>query len=323
MKNALRFAFGKRSDWNLERLRLPRPELTLAAIGPLAIAAMCLVSWPAFSGAQGEDGSVAFGLWVGSVAIVLMAWSFLLAVRPKVLEPIFGGLDSMYRVHRWAGALAVVFMWLHTRAEPEIEGGILGVADSVADQATDLAGTAETMIYVLIALTLLRLFPYRVWRLTHKLLGIPFALSCWHFYTAEKTYANGSGWGWWFGVIMVIGLVAFVYRVVGIDMISRGRHYKIDSAEHVGTTTRLKLTPTGRPIGQRLGQFAFIKLDVPGLQEPHAFTVASPPDKPGLEFMIRHIGDWSNRLPEADLVGRSVLVEGPYGEFEPFGHDHQ
>ena len=317
--NALKFLLGRPSDWHIRRPTIPRFRISPAILGPLTIAATSLIGWFAFAGAQG-DGNVAFGLWIGAVSIMLMAWSFILAVRPKFLEPVFGGLDSMYRAHRWAGALAIPTMWLHSSIEPEIEGGILGAARSVADSATDLAETGQTMLYALVGLSIFRLMPYRWWRWTHKLLGIPFAFACWHFFTAEKTYANGSPWGWWFGAWMVAGLATYLLRVVGINMIGRGKAYRIVAAEHTGTTTRIEMAPIGKALGQKLGQFAFLKLDIPGMREPHPFTIASSPDDENLEFMIRHLGDWSNRLPDTDLVGKTVRVEGAYGEFEPFGH---
>lgn len=125
-----RIVIGTRRDWRLERPRLPRPSMPrLSWVGPLAVVASLLISWPAFSGAVGEDGSVSFGLFVGAVSIMLMSWSFVLALRLRVLESIFGGLDTMYRVHRWSGSLAVVAMYLHTSVEAEIEGGIRGPAD--------------------------------------------------------------------------------------------------------------------------------------------------------------------------------------------------
>lgn len=297
-------------------------RLSPAIVGPLLLALTSGIGWFAFAGAQGE-GSVALGLWVGSVAIMLMAWSFILAVRPTALERFFGGLDSMYRSHRWAGALSIAFMWLHTSIEPDIDGGITGASKSVANSAEDLAETGQTMLYVLVALSIFRLMPYRWWRWTHKLLGIPFAFASWHFYTAEKTYANGSPWGWWFGSWMVLGLAAYLLRVVAIDMMGKGRRYEVVAAEHTGTTTRLELAPKGRPLNHALGQFAFLKLNAPGLSEPHPFTIASSPDNPNIEFMIRHLGDWSKRLPAANLVGRSARIEGPYGQFEPYGHGDQ
>lgn len=323
MRTSLRsiatFVLGSRADWHLRVPSLPRLPHGLSWVGPAAVIASCLGSWPAFAGATGDGGNVALGLWVGAVSILLMAWSFLLALRPKLLEPMFGGLDSMYRVHRWAGSLAVVFMFLHTSIEPEIEGGILGAARSVADQAEDLAGAGEIMLYILVGLSLVRLFPYRFWRWTHKLLGLPFVFASWHFFTAEKPYANSSAWGWWFGAFMVGGIVTYLLRVVGLDMLQRGRPHRIVAADHSGSTTRLELEPTGRPLGQDLGQFAFIKLDVAGMREPHPFTIASSPERKNLVFYIRHLGDWSQRLPDTNLVGSTVQVEGPFGEFSPLG----
>ena len=323
------FVAGTPGDWHLRRPTrgwwrppaLPGWHL----VGPLAVVASLAASWPAFAGATGEDGggTVALGLWVGAVSILLMAWSFILAFRPRLLEPLFGGLDRMYRVHRWAGALAVVFMFLHTSVEPEIEGGVLGAGRGVANAAEDLAGVGEVLLYGLVGLSLVRLFPYRWWRWTHKLLGVPFLFACAHFVTAEKPYANGSAWGWWFGIWMAAGTVAYLGRVVGRDTVAPGVPHRVVAAEHPGPTTRLELEPLGKPLGHRVGQFAFVKLGVPGLAEPHPFTIASSPERRNLTFHIGHLGDWSERLATIDLVGRTARVEGPYGRFEPLGRAGQ
>lgn len=311
---------GRPADWHLRRpsLRLGPPRL--AWVGPIAVAASTLVGWFAFAGATGDEGNVAFGLFIGSASIVLMAWSFVLSVRLRVLEPLFGGLDSMYRVHRWAGTLAVGAMFLHTSAEPEIEGGIRGASRSVAHQAEDLASTGQVLLYILVGLSLIRWFPYRVWRLTHKLLGIPFVFACLHFYTAEKTYANGSSWGWWFGSIMVAGFLAWVWRTGVISILLPGYRYRVAGATVRGSTMELELEPAGRPLVHKAGQFAVVKLQIPGLREPHVFTIASSPTSQNLRFFIRDLGDWSAKIQRRDLIGATAVVEGPYGRFEPYGH---
>ena len=316
-----RAALGRRRDWTIPRPRL-RPFPLRAWFGPLLVAASTIAGWLAFAGAQGDEGgSVALGLFVGAASIVLMAWSFILAVRIRPLERIFGGLDRMYQAHRWAGALAVPLMFLHVRVEPEIDGGIRGAARSVADSAEGLAGIAEYLIYGLVALSVIRWFPYRIWRWTHKLLGVPFAFASWHFVTAEKTYANNSPWGWYFGAIMLAGLGAYLWRVVVRDMIARGRRYDVVAAETHGSTLELELAPKGRPIEHRVGEFAVLKFQDHGLTEPHPFTIASSPDSDTLRFFIRDLGDWTAKLQRRNLVGTEVLVEGPYGEFEPLPHD--
>ena len=316
----LKAALGRPADWHLTTPHISAPRPRLSWLGPILIAISALVAWPAFAGATGEDGSVQLGLFVGAVSIVLMAWSFLLAVRVRWLEPLFGGLDSMYRVHRWAGTLAVVAMWLHTSVEAEIEGGIRGASRSVANSAEDLAGTGQTMLYILVGISLIRWFPYRWWRLTHKLLGIPFAFACWHFYTAEKTYANGSPWGIYFATIMVVGLASYVLRVVGKDAIAQGLKYRIVSHTRSGSTSCIDMEPVGRPMKRRAGQFVTFKIQRPGLREPHSFTVASSPTSELLRFYIRDLGDWTAKIQTADLIGAEVLVEGPFGTFEPLPH---
>ena len=93
MIDFLHRVLGRRSDWHLVRptIRPVRPGLRW--LGPLAIVASCAFSWSAFTGAQGDDGGVALGLYVGALAILLMAWSFVLALRLRLLERFFGGLD--------------------------------------------------------------------------------------------------------------------------------------------------------------------------------------------------------------------------------------
>ena len=90
----LHTVLGSRHDWRLEVPRRPRVPLPgLHWLGPIAVVVSIVATWPAFSGAVGEEDGAALALYVGAVSITLMAWSFLLAVRLRLLEPLFGGLD--------------------------------------------------------------------------------------------------------------------------------------------------------------------------------------------------------------------------------------
>jgi len=310
-------AAGSPRDWFPRFGSTRAPRLSRMWVGPLLMFGSAMVGFPAFVGAEGEDGSATFGLFIGSVSIILMAWSFTLSLRPRVFEPLFGGLDKMYKAHRWAGTLAVVAMYLHTSVEAEIEGGVEGASESIADLAEDLAENGQTMLYLLVGISLIRWIPYRYWRLTHKLLGIPFLFACFHFYAAEKPYANGSGWGWYFGTIMLLGALAYFGRVVGYDMMIQGKRYQVAEVSRHGITAELGLAPVGRKLKHHPAQFATIKLQIKGMSEPHTFTIASAPHEPNLRFFIRDLGDWTGRLQEMDLLGADVYVEGPFGEFAP------
>src|SRR6185436_14771609 len=66
-----------------------------------------------------------------SSAMVLMAGAFVLANRPRFLEPFFGGLDQMYQSHKTAALTAMMLLAAHfftipLRAEPLSLGRLLG-----------------------------------------------------------------------------------------------------------------------------------------------------------------------------------------------------
>lgn len=304
---------GTPSDWLPQRPTRVTRRVGMHLLGPT----MILISLVPLVLAVDGAGSSSFGFVVGLASIVLMAWSFVLSVRVRILEPFFGGLDRAYIAHRWCGVLAIGAMYLHTSFEPEGAGGVPGARASVAEMAEELAGTGQTMLYILVGLSVLRWMPYRWWRWSHKLLGLPFLMAGWHTWTATKPFANGSAWCSYIATVIVIGIVSWIVRVIGRDVLFPGRRYRVAGAVRSGSTTELTLTPVGRPIRFTAGQFAVLKLSVPGMREPHIFTIASDPGDRDLRFCIRDLGDWTARLQEQDLLGADVAVEGPYGRLSP------
>lgn len=313
-QSLLRTLLGRPRDWAVTPPRPWRHGASVASVGPLLVVASCLIWWWPYTG---TDTTVALGLFTGTVAIVLMSWSFVLAVRLRWLEPLFGGLDRMYSVHRWSGVLAIGAMFLHVRLEPEVTGGFDGLLAGFKETALDVVGMAEMAFYALVAISLVRWVPFRWWRLTHKLMGVPFAIAVFHTVTVEKPFSPGSGWSVALIVISLIGLLAWVWRVVGRDALRPGLPYRVVSAVLHERTLELELSPLGRSLRHRAGRFAFVKMQLPGLREPHPFTIASAPDDAHLRFFVRDLGDWTEEVRQRDLIGALVHVEGPYGRFEP------
>lgn len=307
---------GSPADWRLAKPRIPHsPRVDSTLVGPVIAIVTILVGWFAFTDTVG-DGNASFALFIGSVSILMMAWSNLLSTRARPVERLFGGVDRMYAWHRWFGALSVGAMWLHMEMVDDVKG-IRGASRDIADAAEDLAETGSTLLYILVGITLIRWVPTRWWRWTHKLLVLPYAFACWHFYTATKPYANTSFWGRWFAVFMLMGLLAWAYRVVWRDMIRKGRLHRVATVERNGNVVTIELEPVGEPLRHRSGQFAFLTVKVSGMREPHPFTIASAPDEERLRFVIRDLGDWTHRLLASLSVGDRVEVEGPYGHLAP------
>ena len=306
---------GRRSDW------VTKPVVDLSPrgiLGPLLIAATVAVSWIPFAGMPVDSRSDPLGLYLGMVSLLLMAWSFVLALRLGYVESLFGGLDRGYAWHRWIGVIAIVLMWLHIQ-QPNNLQGIFGASEVIAELGTNFGGFAESVFYILIALSILRWMPYRWWRLTHKLLGIPYLFAAFHVFTAEKPFANLSPWGVWFTAIMILGAIAWIARVVVRDVLRPGIPYTVSEVGRFPTVTEVTLRPaSGKKLQRRLGQFAFVKVQVPGLAEPHAFSIASAPGEDHLRFLIRVRGDWTEEASSAISPGQLVIVEGPYGRLRLF-----
>jgi predicted ferric reductase len=70
----------------------------------------------------GFDAAV--GIAVGAAAVVAMSLTLILAARPRLLEPLFGGLDKMYLVHKWLGISALILMILHDQVEPDFDRSV-------------------------------------------------------------------------------------------------------------------------------------------------------------------------------------------------------
>lgn len=309
---AVKALLGRKSDWVPAIPSLPG----LANLpGPIIVILTFAVSAIPFLGMFNSAGNDGLGLLVGTVSIVAMAWTFVLAIRTRWSEYLFGGLDRVYVAHRWLGVVAVVLMWWHIQSSNEITG-IAGADPASAELGTTLAGIAETTLYVLVIMSIIRWLPWRLWRLTHKLLIIPFAFAAYHMITAEKPFANLSAWGLWFGVIIASGCIAYLLRVIGRDMIWRGSPHQVTHVVAHPHAVEIVMNPQGRPLRWKPGQFAFVKFQVRGASEPHPFSIAAVPGDANLRFMVRQLGDWTANVEHFATEGARVFVEGPYGHLQ-------
>lgn len=319
----LKSLLGTRRDWVPNGLFVSgRPRLRLPSVGVIIAIGSIVVGWWAFAGATGidDDSRQSFdarpALFAGAISIMAMTWSHLLSTRLRPLEIMFSGLDRMYRWHRWSGALAVATVFLHTQIVDDVKG-IPGASRKVAKAAEELAGTAETFLYILVIASVIRWVPYRWWRHTHKLMYPVYIVACAHFYTASKPFGNGEAWGRYYSTAMIIGILAGAHRLIWRDMIKRGRPYRVTSINRGSRYLDIALAPQGSPLRHEAGQFAFLKSSSKGLSEPHPFTIASGPSRSDLRFVMRTDGDWTSKFSQQIAIGDLVTVEGAFGRSHP------
>lgn len=128
--------------------------------------------------------------YTGVIGIGAMSAAMWLAARPKWLEPRLDGLDKMYRLHKWlgiAGLVLAVTHWLWAqgakwmvgwgwlvrpargqRAQGEAPGLVEQFFRSQRGLAESLGEWAFYAAVVLIALALIKRFPYRQFVKLHK-----------------------------------------------------------------------------------------------------------------------------------------------------------
>lgn len=285
----------------------------------------------------GSDGSLP---WVvrqealylsGLLSIALMSLAMFLSTRPAWLETPLGGMDRIYRTHKWAGILGVGFAVVHWLAE-EVVGDILKAmvgregrlpketftrfVEVMRDLAKDMGEWAFYLVLVMLVITLWKRFPYRPWRLLHQAMPVLYLMLALH----AAMFAPADYWAQPVGILLALlgiaGIYGALYSLVG--RIGRARQASgtvtvIDQSAQDVLSVSCQLDKSWP--GHRPGQFAFITFDQK--EGAHPFTIASADrgDR-SISFQIKALGDYTRTLGKRLHVGQAVKVEGPYGRFD-------
>ncbi|WP_114971246.1 ferric reductase-like transmembrane domain-containing protein [Rhodoferax ferrireducens] len=272
----------------------------------------------------------------GILGIGVMSVAMILAIRPVLFEPYLGGLDKMYRLHKWlgiSGLVIAVIHWMWAQVPKWLVGSglierpvrIRAPEETVAifKYFQSQRGLAESMgewafyaAVLLIILALMKRFPYRHFFKTHRLLAIVYLFLVFHSVVLMKFGFWGEAIGPVMAVLMIGGSVAalaVLFRRVGqsrqaVGEIEAIAHHK--DLQVIEVTIQFK----GRWAGHEAGQFAFVTFDEK--EGAHPFTISSAWNNDGrIAFIIKGLGDYTHTLPTTLKAGDVVKVEGPYGRF--------
>jgi predicted ferric reductase len=280
--------------------------------------------------------------YTGLIAMGSMSVAMLLALRPRWPERWLGGLDKMYRLHKWLGINALIFSilhWLWVNAPKWAVGwGLLerparkGAGGGQGQVGLDMTleawlrtqrhlaeGMGEWAFYAavaLIALALIRFFPYHWFYKSHRLLAIVYLVLVFHSVVLMEFAYWSEPVGWLTAVLLVAGTAAAI--VVLLRRVGAGQKVtaKIAALRYYEGVDALEITADipDWP-GHKPGQFAFATSD--RSEGAHPYTIASAwnPERPQLTAVIKGLGDHTRRLRERLRVGQALQVEGPYGCF--------
>lgn len=262
-----------------------------------------------------RDAEALLSQYLGVTALVAMGMSQLLATRIGVLEPIFGGLDRIYVLHKWLGVGAIAAILLHDTIDAEMEA--LGRQTALMELAETLGEISLYGILILGVLTIATWVPYQFWRLTHKFMGAFFVLSALHFIFIGKPFDLGDPLAVYVLTFCAIGVLSYAYTLVPFGILQGRAGYEVTSMEPNGDTVAISLKPLKGGISHKAGQFAFVSFVVPGKSEVHPFTISAAPNADRtIRFTAKALGDYTRSLSEL-AVGTRARVSRAFGHFQP------
>ncbi|SDS24370.1 Predicted ferric reductase [Polaribacter sp. KT25b] len=278
----------------------------------------------------------------GVIGIGVMSVAMILALRPVWLEPILGGLDKSYRLHKWLGIVglaAAIFHWIATKAPYWLSSlGLIaggrgrgGGPDSKSDSLNQIQAFFDGLhnpakfigewafygLVFLIVLALIKRFPYRLFAKTHTLIAVVYLALVFH----TVVLLDFASWTQPLGIIMALLLVAGVLSAILVLTRQVGKRRKVE-----GTIVEQYYYPKMKVLetlillkdgwkGHKSGQFAFVSFDKKEGQHPYTIASDWNPNNPTIMFITKALGDYTNHLPEKLNIGDKAVIEGPYGCF--------
>jgi len=256
-------------------------------------------------------------LSLGVASLALMGTAALLGGRFQAVESLFGGLDRVYQAHKWLGVWALVFASIHFTFRAGLREWDTAAILTLPAYATRLVRQLSLVaLMTIVVLALNRNIPYGTWRWWHKLSGLAFVIVVLHWLSIKSPIELASPAGIWLAAIAVLGISAAAYKLLLYPLLARHAEYRIVKVSPGAAAVHLELAPVKNPVTFVPGQFAFLTIKEEGLREPHPFTIASGGDpSSNVDFVIRALGDYTNRLTTLARPGMYAEVYAPYGRF--------
>ena len=272
----------------------------------------------------------------GVVTIGCMSLSLVLALRPLWPQAWLGGLDKMYRLHKWLGITTLtvaIIHWLWAKGpkwavgwgwleppvhdtRPEIGNPLEAWLSGLRDAAEGVGEWAFYAVVALIALALIQRFPYRAFYKTHRLIAIAYLVLVFHAIVLLEFRDWMQPLGWLMAILLASGTCAAFVVLIRKVGAKRQVHGTIHSLRYFGGVNALEIETEvqGWP-GHKPGQFAFATSDAS--EGAHPYTIASGwrAENPRINFVVKELGDHTRLLKEKLHTGQALKIEGPYGCF--------
>lgn len=276
----------------------------------------------AFRFSSPDDTFRSLGQITGLVGIALFAINLILSARVRWMEPFFGALDRMYRIHVATGALALAVLMMHPILLAVRYALISGTAaknfllPQIIYWPVFYGRIALLVMTVLILASYVKKIPYHIWKWLHKGMAVAYVFALMHLLQVNSDTAVFLPLRYYLVALMLLGLLAIVYRVFLSSVLAVHGKYTVKTVSVLpGKILEIEVESAGKPVEFSAGQYVFLQFISPGVsREAHPFSIASENDGKTMRFGVKSLGDYTKKL-SALKPGAHVKIEGPYGAF--------
>jgi predicted ferric reductase len=262
----------------------------------------------------------AIGQVTALVGTVMCAITLILSARLHAFEKIFPGLNKVYERHNLLGQIGFVLLIIHPLSLlPSYAKTLQEAVDFLTlsqNLAINLGIISLGIMIVLIVLTLYLRPKYNLWKLSHKLFGIAFAIAAIHIWLIPSTTSQDLILKIYIFAFVALGLSAYFYRTILGFFFIKTYNYSIENVTKISSSvTQIRLSPLSQKIQFTEGQFIFISFKSTALgSEFHPFSISSAPGNGLIEITVKNLGDYTEKLSNLSS-GTKAKIEGPFGIF--------
>ena len=244
--------------------------------------------------------------------------TFVLSLKVRFVESLFGGLDKMYRMHRIVATGAFTFLTYHpilliVSSLPNMKLVSLYLIPGLNTSYT-FGIISYGILIVLMVVTLYLDLPYHIWKYLHGYMGFALLAGGTHGLLVASDMSRYMPLRIWMSFLIVIGVIAWVYEKLWV-YITQQRAYSIATITRIGDALVMHLTPEASPLRVKPGQFIYIQIHSDKVSsEPHPFSVAGIYPDGSIDVGVKILGDWTLKLVEVQ-ADTPVTLRGPYGYF--------
>lgn len=261
-----------------------------------------------------------FAQLCGLLAVIFFGINFLLATRFYFIESLFGGLDKMYKFHKFIARTAFTLAWAHpillilrnfSGAESLERYFIPG-----SNTRWNMGMFALYLMSLLVLFSVTKFLPYQIWKNSHRFMVFVMVFLFVHLVNAPGSLDSNMLLKFWIFGWIILAIVCWLYIELLYKRIGPVFYYKLAKINKLENINELYFEPQNKPMVYHAGQFTFLSfINSKVVQsEMHPFTISSNPHDYHIRISAKVSGDYTSTLDNVQ-VGDMVKLIGPYGYF--------